>query len=152
MSNKKTTGSGDWWTAPAESENGNLIMVTGRRDVDFFRNNPKFHTRMEATWNYAEADASGMPTETEAKKMDCVDNALRETFAKDPIAVLTGIYTGDGQRNWVFYTLSLNIFCRKFNEALADFEQFPITLSAADDPDWEEYAEMREATEISGED
>lgn len=23
--------SDDWWTAPAEGENGNLILVTGRR-------------------------------------------------------------------------------------------------------------------------
>lgn len=152
MSNIKPTSSGDWWTAPAESESGNLIMVTGRRDVDSFRKNPKFHTRVEVTWNYSESDSSGMPSEQIAEKMNSVDNVLRETFRKDPIAVLTGIYTGDGQRNWIFYTLSLNIFCRKFNEALAEFETFPIVLSAAEDPDWEEYAEMRDATEISGDD
>ena len=28
----------DWWTAPTESENGNLIMVTGRRDIENFKN------------------------------------------------------------------------------------------------------------------
>ena len=27
--------SNDWWTAPAESDNGNLILVTGRRDLLF---------------------------------------------------------------------------------------------------------------------
>lgn len=32
---------------------------------------------------------------------------------------MTGIYTGDGERNWIFYTLSLPIFGSKLNEALA---------------------------------
>ena len=26
--------SNDWWTAPAESESGNLILVTGRRGME----------------------------------------------------------------------------------------------------------------------
>lgn len=39
----------DWWTAPTESENGRLIMVTGRRDVLEFRNNPRFNIRVEIT-------------------------------------------------------------------------------------------------------
>ena len=54
--------------------------------------------------------------------MEKVQDALTDAFYKDPIAVLTGIYTGDGERNWVFYTLSTNIFGRKLNEALQSFE------------------------------
>ena len=63
-------------------------------------------------------------------------------FKADPIAVLTGIYTGDGQRSMVFYTLSLHIFQRKFNEALALFPTLPLTFNAEEDERWEEYAEM----------
>ncbi len=49
-----------WWTAPAESEDGRLIMVTGRRDVEKFRSNPRFGIRIEVIWKY-EGDSSGMP-------------------------------------------------------------------------------------------
>ncbi|MDE7154857.1 MAG: DUF695 domain-containing protein, partial [Muribaculaceae bacterium] len=140
-----------WWTAPAESESGNLIMVTGRRDISKYKDNPKFKIRVEATWKY-ESKNGGMPDVATSQLMDEADTALRECFRKDPIAVLTGVYTGDGERNWVFYTLSLNIFCRKFNEALSSMELLPITLSAEEDPDWLEYQEMKEATEIKGED
>ena len=133
----------DWWTAPTESENGNLIMVTGRRDIENFKNNPKFNIRIEVTWKY-NSDKSGMP--------DFETSSLMDTFKKDPIAVLTGIYTGDGERNWIFYTLSTNIFGKKFNEALQSSELLPITIYAENDPEWNEYQEMKSLTEINSED
>lgn len=141
----------DWWTAPTESENGNLIMVTGRRDIENFKNNPKFNIRIEVTWKY-NSDISGMPDFETSSLMEEVQTAIENSFKKDPIAVLTGIYTGDGERNWIFYTLSTNIFGKKFNEALQPFELLPITIYAENDPDWSEYQEMRSLTEIQAED
>ena len=72
-------------------------------------------------------------------------------FKKDPVAILTGIYTGDNERNWIFYTLSTHIFGRKINEALAQFELLPITIYCENDPDWNEYQEMKELSEIDAE-
>jgi len=141
---------GDWWTAPTESENGQLIMVTGRRDIDKFRLNPKFRIRVEVTWQY-NADASGMPDLAVSTLMESVQDALQQAFLKDQVAVLTGIYTGAGERNWVFYTLSTYIFGRKLNEALAHFELLPLSIYTENDPDWAEYAEMKAASEIDPE-
>ena len=141
----------DWWTAPTESENGNLIMVTGRRDIENFKNNPKFNIRIEVTWKY-NSDISGMPDFETSSLMEEVQTSIEDTFKKDPIAVLTGKYTGDGERNWIFYTLSTNIFGKKFNEALQSFELLPITIYAENDPEWNEYQEMKSLTEINSED
>ena len=141
----------DWWTAPTESENGNLIMVTGRRDIENFKNNPKFNIRIEVTWKY-NSDISGMPDFETSSLMEEVQTAIENSFKKDHIAVLTGIYTGDGERNWIFYTLSTNIFGKKFNEALQSFELLPITIYAENDPEWNEYQEMKSLTEINSED
>ena len=141
---------GDWWTSPTEASDGRLVMVTGRRDIDTFRNNPRFNIRVEVTWRY-ESDSTGMPDEPTAKLMEDVQDALQAEFIKDPVAVLTGIYTGAGERNWVFYTLSTHIFGRKLNESLAPFDLLPITIYAENDPDWAEYDEMREASEIIAE-
>lgn len=138
------SATGQWWTAPAESDDGKLIMVTGRSDVEKFRTNPRFNVRAEITWRYT-ATPSGMPDVVTSRLMEDVDNALRECFDKDPVAVLTGVYTGDGQRNWVFYTLSVNIFGRKINEALAPFDLLPIEIYTENDPRWEEYDEMSQS-------
>ena len=139
--------SSDWWTAPTESESGQLIMVTGRRDVEKFRSNPRFNIRVEITWKY-EGEGSGMTDYNTSSLMEQVQDALEKEFEKDPVAVLTGIYTGDNERNWVFYTLSTHIFGRKLNDALASFELLPITIYCENDPEWNEYQEMKEHSEI----
>lgn len=137
----------EWWTAPAEGDSGELILVTGRRMMDEIIATGLFNDRIEITWQY-EPDAKGMPDFATSKLMEQVHEALAAEFKKDPVAILTGIYTGAGERNWVFYTRSVNIFGRKINEILAPFELLPITLYAEKDPEWNEYREMS-LTEIS---
>ena len=127
--------SDDWWTAPAEGENGNLVLVTGRRSMDNIIQTGLYRFRIEVTWPYQGDDS---------KVMEEITDALNESFDRDPVAILTGIYTGDGQRNWVFYTRSLHIFQRKFNEVMAPFPALPLQFEAEEDPDWLEYREMCE--------
>lgn len=136
--------SDSWWTAPAQSESGRLIMVTGLNDVKKFRDNPKFNVRVEVTWPYKGLE-DGMPDKETSTLMEQVQDALQEAFRKDPIAVLTGIFTGDEERNWIFYTLSTNIFGKKLNDALADFPVLPLQIYCENDPDWNQYDEMKEA-------
>ncbi|MBJ2182969.1 MAG: DUF695 domain-containing protein [Muribaculaceae bacterium] len=131
----------DWWTAPAEAPDGQIVMVTGRRDIAKYRNNPRFSIRVTVAWRYAPA---GMPSDADAETMGVATDGFTEVLAKDPVAVLTGIYTGAGERTWVFYTLSTNIFNKKLNEALAPLPLLPLEISAENDPRWEEYDEMCE--------
>jgi hypothetical protein len=137
----------DWWTAPTESENGKLILVTGRRGVEAVRSTGKYKIRVEITWKY-QGNAAGMPDDVTSTLMEDVQDAMSKTFDKDPIAVMTGVYTGDGERNWILYTTSVHIFEKKINEALAPFDLLPISIYTENDADWNEYDEMREATEI----
>lgn len=135
---------GDWWTAPTENADGQLIMVSGRRDIDKFRNNPRFNIRIEVSWEYGQC----MPDDKTSELMGAVTDLLMGAFNNDPVAVMTGIYTGDGRRDWIFYTPSTNIFGRKLNEALAALPLLPLKIYAENDPHWHEYDEMREASEI----
>lgn len=140
----------EWWTSPTESDSGKLIMVTGRKGVEEAKESGRYNIRVEITWKYP-GDKSGMPDTPTATIMEAVQDAMMQTFKKDPVAILTGIYTGDGERNWVFYTKSIHIFEQKINIALAPFDLLPISIYTENDPNWEEYDEMREASEIYGE-
>lgn len=135
---------GEWVTAPTESDTPDkaIIFVTGRTDVEKFFQHPKYKIRIDVTMTYSPT-VSGMPDNTTGETLEMVTDRLVETFHRDPIAILTGIYTGAGERNWVFYVLSTNIFQRKFNEALDDLPTLPITITAENDPHWQEYSEMR---------
>lgn len=134
----------EWWTSPQESESGRLILVTGRKDVDKFRNNPRFSIRVDISWKY-QGKPDGMPEYETSVLMEKVTDALTAEFERDPVAVMTGIFTGDDERNWVFYTLSTNIFGRKLNEALAELPLLPLEIACENDSDWEAYDEMAEA-------
>lgn len=134
-----------WWTAPAEAENGKTILVTGRDDIEKFHSSGKYIYRVEVIWRY---DGGGMPADTDARIMEQASDALADAFNRDRIAVMTGIYTGNGERDWIFYTKNLAVFNTVLNRALAPLPQLPIVIEAYSDPQWEEYTEMRQSTYI----
>lgn len=132
-----------WLTCPLESANhgNNLIMGTVKKNVEKFISNHRFKFRIDIAWSYT-PDTTGMPDEATSELMERVQDALETAFKKDPVAVLTGVYTGEGVRDLVFYTLSLHIFQRKFNEILAPFPTLPLSFEAEEDPEWQEYISM----------
>lgn len=141
----------EWWTAPTVADNGLTVMVTGRDGVQEAIDSGRYNDRIEITWRYA-PDASGMPLDDDAKLMGDVDDALRDALRKEKACILTGIYTGDGRRDWIVYTKNPRIFNSVLNRALADFPLLPLELYAEKDPDWAEYLEMRSLTYIASED
>lgn len=140
-----------WWSAPTEGECGRTVIVTGRDYMDEIIAKGKFIYRVTIGWNY-NALPSGMPEDADAELMEKATDALMAEFKRDKIAYLTGIYTGDGRRDWVFYTQNLNIFNKVLNRALEPLDQMPLLIEAEEDRDWEEYREMREISYIPEDD
>ena len=106
--------------------------------------------RINVSWDYR-AMADGMPADDDARLMEAATDAFEKVTADDKAAVLTGIYTGDGRRDWVFYTKNLVIFQKLFNRALEPIEQLPLVIEASSDPEWEEYLDMRRNTYVPDE-
>lgn len=138
-------GEGKWWTAPAEGPGGETVMVTGRDDVAALKESGKYTDRIEVSWPY---EGGGMPPAEALDLMEAADNALKATLARNKGAVLTGIYTGAGERTWVLYAKSTSIFQTIINSAWRELPLLPVRISAERDPEWREYAEMRELTYI----
>ena len=136
-----------WWTSPAESDAGKTVIITGRDGLEKVQASGKYIYRLDVSWDY-EPEASGMPSDADARIMEEATDALLKVFDKNTAAVMTGIYTGDGRRDWIFYCLNLKVFSSSFNNALADLPAMPLEISATEDPEWEEYSEMRANTYI----
>lgn len=134
-----------------EGENGKTVIVTGRDYLDKIIEKGKHPYVVRVSWRYNSLP-DGFPDETDAELMGRVNDALTETFNKDKAAYMVAIFTGEGRRDWLFYTGSLPVFGKVFNRALADIPQMPILIEAEDDPGWEEYKQMREATYIPEDD
>ena len=138
--------SNEWFTALSETENGHLVIVLGRDSLGEFIQSGKFKERAEITWKY-DSDGKGMPTDENAEKMEVVQETLRKTMEKDKLAILTAIYTGGGEKTWVFYTRTIKVLGERINDVLAPFELLPISIYTESDPDWEEYKDMYEMKE-----
>lgn len=139
-----------WWSYPAEGENGRTVIVTGHDGLDSVIASGKYIYRLDVSWQY-DALPDGMPTDEDAEMMEKVTDALTEELKRDKAVVMTGIYTGDGRRDWVFYTKNLRIFSALFNRALESLPQLPLLIEASEDAEWEEYREMRETTYVPDE-
>lgn len=140
-----------WWSAPVEGEHGATVIVTGRDGVEKAIEKGKYIYRVDVSWDY-DPLPTGMPSDADAALMEQATDALKEALSKNDCAILTGIYTGDGRRDWIFYTLNLKAFSGVFNRALEGLPALPLKITASADPDWEEYRNMREMTYIPDED
>lgn len=119
------------------------VFITGRDDIEEFRNCKKLKERVEIYWKY-DAASNGMPLEKEADMMNKAQEAIRAAVEKDKLAILTGVYTGNNERTMVFYARTAKVFGERLNDALKEFPLLPITLYVEKDPDWNEYSEMLE--------
>lgn len=135
--------SNEWFTALSEDGDGHLVTVYGRDELTEFVQSGKFKERVEITWKY-EGDAKGMPADKLAEQMEIVEETLRKAMEKDKLSILTAVYTGAGEKIWVFYTRTVRVFGERLNEALAAFELLPISIYTELDPEWEEYRDMYE--------
>ena len=138
--------SNEWFTALSENETGQLVTVSGRDELTEFVQSGKFKERVEITWKY-EGDEKGMPSESLAEQMEEVQETLRKAMEKDKLSILTGIYTGGGEKIWIFYTRTVRVFGERLNEALASFELLPISIYTEVDTAREEYLDMYEMKE-----
>ena len=132
----------DWFTTPADDGNGHTVIVTGRLDVDKFRSRGRYSIRLEITMPYTPAGPLGFPDEATSQLLDQATEAMQKDLKGKNTAIMTGIYTGAGERNWIFYTFSTDIFGRYLNKALADLPLLPLKIYAENDPQWAEYDEM----------
>ncbi len=134
----------NWFTALSENEDGTYTFISGRTNIDEFVKSRKLRERLEIVWSY-KADDKGLPADdAEAQLMEEVGDKLRAAMEKDKLAIVTGIYTGQGKRETNFICRNIAAFGERLNQTLADYPQLPIVVNAYDDPDNEEYQGLLE--------
>lgn len=134
----------NWFTALSENEDGTYTFISGRSGIENFIDSGKMKERLEITWTYT-PDEKGLPAnDSEAELMEEVEEKLRAVMEKDKLAILTGIYTGQGQRIWVYIARNTAAFGERLNTALQVYPQLPIHIYAEKDPDNQEYKELLE--------
>ena len=132
----------NWFTALSENEDGSYTFISGRSGIEAFIASGKMKERLEVTWEY-KPDDKGLPADdSEAELMEEVEEKLRHAMEKDKLAILTGIYTGEGSRQWVYICRNTKAFGERLNDTLQGYPQLPIHIYAEQDPENREYKEL----------
>ena len=137
----------NWFTVPAVNEQGQTIIVTGRFFVDAYRAKPKNCIRVEGSMKYKSAGELGFPDDDTAELLEQATDAMQAELKGKTTALMTGIFTGAGQRDWVFYTFSTDVFGSYLNRALAKLPLLPLEIYAENDTEWAAYDEMLSVAE-----
>lgn len=139
----------EWFTVPAAGDDGKTVIVTGRLDVDKFRSRPRNSIRVEVSMPYTPEGPLGFPDDATAKLLEEATEAMLAQLKGKNTAIMTGIFTGAGRRDWIFYTFSTEVFGAFLNRALAELPVLPLEIYAENDPTWGAYDEMLTVAEGS---
>ena len=130
----------DTWVAiEAVSDDNIPLLVRYRPNLLNFFESGVYLQRMDITWTYEATDPSLLPPADEMVLMEQVEDALIEAFEGDHHTILAFVFTGENDRWWAWYTTNIDIAGDRLNNALAEFDELPISISVSDDPEWDEY-------------
>jgi hypothetical protein len=101
-----------------------------------------FPDRVIIGWRYK--SETGMPSASEREQMEQLENLLAPAVEANALSTLALVSTGEGLREWIFYTQSESSFMAKLNESLRAGPRFPIEIHAAADPTWKTYQTFKE--------
>lgn len=126
----------------AEGERNGLPLI-----VRFIAEMPSQETRQAygwltvISWSYVPGD-SGMPSPEDNKRMYELEDALEASLESKGYCIQVISRTGDGSREWSYYTRDREEFIEALNDALAAKPRLPIEISFYEDPSWSELQDL----------
>jgi hypothetical protein len=75
--------------------------------------------------------------------MDRLEDLMLPAVEAKAQSVLVLVSTGEGFREWIYYTKSESAFVDKLNQTLKMSPRFPVEIHTASDPTWSTYEAFR---------
>ncbi|MCA9156045.1 MAG: DUF695 domain-containing protein [Planctomycetales bacterium] len=130
----------DRWSV-ATAQDGDMPLIFRIRSLPDNFAKSEYPTMLAISWRYGNANG-GMPLPDEKARMDLLEDLLMPALEPVNNAILTVIVTGNGVREWQWYTRSPDRTMELVNTALAGQTQFPVEFIIQDDPDWEAFSQF----------
>lgn len=109
-----------------------LRFLLIRKDLLPHLDTGKYPYRIDISWHYS-GDDKGMPLIETSTDMEAFETALTPALERNKLALLAASCTGEGSKEWSYYTRNLKAFGETLNTALADLPQYPLTFEAEED-------------------
>jgi hypothetical protein len=128
-----------WAINEGNLENGLPFVLRFREDLPDEREIERLNRLIVISWFFESADGTGMPQESDLQQMEEFEDLMDEALVEKGTARLMTVFTGEGIREWQFYTDDEEFFIEKFNEAMAGKPALPLEIEALEDENWDAY-------------
>lgn len=136
----------DNWTVAQGEDDGKPILLRIRNPAPKFAKKSKFAQMLAIAWPYESPGDHGLPVEEDLAAMTELEELLVAAFEDTKQGFLSVVVTGNGIREWQFYSSDVETAGLVINESLADYDPFPIQISTEHDPEWEAYERFLDIT------
>ena len=128
-----------WVSEEGALENGLPFTIRFREDLPEKSELKRLNTLIVISWLFESLDGTGMPADEIEDQMEAFENLLDDALVDKGTARLVTVFTGEGLREWQFYTDDEEFFIRKFNEAMEGQPVLPLEIEALEDENWDSY-------------
>jgi hypothetical protein len=131
----------DQWRVAQLEKHGKPLLVRYRNERPKNAERASFPFLLSATWAY-QRNEFGLPSADEMKLMDKFEDALASKLETSQTAHLMVVLTGNGERDWLWYTVGEEEAMRLVNQALKGHKAYPVQFSVQKDRRWKAYAQF----------
>lgn len=125
----------DDWTLAEGQTNGKPLVIRMRSAMPSVADRELLSRLIIVCWEYV-PNESGMPFPDEHARMNVLEDSLESGTEQRGVAHQVLSMTGDGRKEWRYYTTGLAIFLESLNKDLAGHDPFPIEIYDFNDPEW----------------
>ena len=136
----------DLWTLARSEEDGRPLVLRFLSQVPASVSRQDYPHLIHIHWGYPVDDERGMPESDLHATMIEMEEALLPLEAEG-LARNALIVTGNGRKEWFWYTRSVDEFIARLNDLLSGFSELPIALEASRDPEWSNLTGVLESLE-----
>jgi hypothetical protein len=132
----------DQWSVASGLVEGTPFIARFRTNLTKLINAKQHPHQITMYWDYETTSESLMPTDADMDLMREVEEKMSDVFEQGLEAVLVYVFTGQNQRESVWYAKDAEAMEGKLNEVLAPFGFLPIEFTSVEDENWNEYRQL----------
>jgi Family of unknown function (DUF695) len=144
-SKDKSDHSDDDWVIAQGEDNGFPLIIRSRVVMPKGIKQKLHRHSMSIVWEYVSEKINGFPSSNLQSRMEFFENALVAELEGVNQAFLTAIFTCKGRREWHWYSCDPEDTVKLINKALINQEQYPISITSEDDPDWDDFRTINQS-------
>lgn len=133
------------WTLAQGKAGGNNTIVRALARVPLAEQRDARPVLVTLTWSYDGEATAGMPPRAIYDRIEGFEETLFAALDEEDWATEAAAITGNGARQWRFYTADAEDFMARFSATMIGHPLYPIELAATPDAAWQGLREVQPA-------